>query len=98
MKDLFSLLSHLNCCLFILQHKKRMPDASLHKIIKNWLSKVESCMDPPESMSSTSNLDDNTHLRTQNVTDAESTADQTEIDNSEILLLSSSQRQFDSIR
>ena len=55
-------------------------------------------MDPPESMSSTSNLDDNTHLRTQNVTDAESTADQTEIDNSEILLLSSSQRQFDSIR
>ena len=59
-------------------------------------------MDPPqESTSSTSNSDGETHLGgsvNQDVADAESIPDQAQIDDSEIHLTSSNQRQFDSIR
>ena len=76
-----------------------MSDASLHKSSK---ISERSCMDPPqESTSSTSNSDGETHLGgsvNQDVADAESIPDQAQIDDSEIHLTSSNQRQFDSIR
>ena len=75
-----------------------MSDASLHKSCK---ISERSCMDPPpESTSSTSNLDGETHLGGSVKQDAlaESIPDQAQIDDSEIHLASSNQRQFDSVR